>query len=208
MKVLGIAGSPRKDGNSTILLKEALKGAEERGAETELILLRDLKITPCEACWTCLKTGICKTEDVMQEMYPKLLAADGIIVASPTQFGSSSALCHLFFERCFCLARMKVEDGKPIHVQKTSLLEDKVGAAIVTGRRRGVQSALETLNYCLTILRIVLVYPGIAAYCQGLEQGAIEKEDKYAVTMSREMGGVVVKFIEKLKAAETLASKT
>lgn len=62
MKVLGIVGSPHKEGNTEILTSSVLKGAEEEGAETELIRLTELNINYCKACHRCLKEGICATD--------------------------------------------------------------------------------------------------------------------------------------------------
>ena len=66
MKILGIAGSPRRNGNTDLLLAEFLKGAASKGAEVKTIYLNDLKITPCQHCDSCFKAGKCKIQDDMQ----------------------------------------------------------------------------------------------------------------------------------------------
>ncbi len=198
MKVLGIAGSPRKNGNSTLLVTEALKSAQRRGAETELILLREKEITPCDGCWTCFKTHKCHIKDGMQEIYPKLQAADGIIIGSPTHIGNVSSICQAFLERSRCLTRMKQDGDVFVHAGKVSRLAGKVGGSIVTGRRRGVQGALDVLNFYLLLHRMVVTHAGVAGFCQSLEPGAIRDEDKYAVMMATELGKVVVSYIKKL----------
>jgi multimeric flavodoxin WrbA len=86
LKVLGIFGSPRKGGNTDLLLDQALKGATEAGAEVDSFRVSDLKITPCRGCHSCTKTGICVIKDDMQDIYPKLLAANIVILASPVYF--------------------------------------------------------------------------------------------------------------------------
>ena len=63
LRVLGISGSPRGKGNSDLLLREALKGAEAGGAETEYLALRELKLSPCVECNACYKTGVCRIQD-------------------------------------------------------------------------------------------------------------------------------------------------
>lgn len=83
IKCLGIAGSPRKGGNTEILLNEALTGAAEAGAETEIISLRHFRYAGCIGCDGCFKEGKCVVQDDMQQIYPKLLAADRIILAAP-----------------------------------------------------------------------------------------------------------------------------
>ena len=86
MKVLGIYGSPRKKGNSDILLDKALRGAESEGAEIEKVYTRDLDIEGCIECDGCDGTGECVLDDDMQDIYPSLLDADAIILSSPIFF--------------------------------------------------------------------------------------------------------------------------
>jgi len=80
---LGIAASPRRRGNTTILLEKALEGATRAGARTEVISLNNYKFSPCIACDGCYKEGKCVVQDDMQEIYEKLLTADRIILAAP-----------------------------------------------------------------------------------------------------------------------------
>lgn len=86
MRVLGIAGSPRREGNTDRLLAEVLKGAVSQGAEVKTIILNDLDITLCQHCDTCLKKGKCKYNDDMQMVYRELEQADRIVLASPLHF--------------------------------------------------------------------------------------------------------------------------
>ena len=84
MKIIGIVCSPRVGGNTEILMQEAMSGAEEVGAETELIFIRDKNIRPCDGCCSCEVSGKCHIDDDMQEIYEKLLDSDGIIISAPT----------------------------------------------------------------------------------------------------------------------------
>ena len=86
VKVLGIFGSPRRGGNTEILLEEALKGTEKEGAKVERLYLSNFTITPCIECHGCDRTGNCVVLDDMQKIYPKLLEADVVILASPIFF--------------------------------------------------------------------------------------------------------------------------
>ena len=99
MKVLGIFGSPRKGGNTDLLLEEALRGAEKEGARVERLRLRDFNITPCTECHGCDPTGECVVQDDMQEIYPKLLDADIIILASPIFFYGITAWAKALVDR-------------------------------------------------------------------------------------------------------------
>lgn len=103
MKVLGIMGSPRIKGNTDLLLEEAFKGAESRGAEAEKIVADRLEIAPCREYYGCLKDGNCVIRDDMDNIYPKLLEADVVIVASPMFFYSLSAQTKALIDRCQAL---------------------------------------------------------------------------------------------------------
>jgi multimeric flavodoxin WrbA len=86
LKVLGIAGSPRRGGNTDMLLAEFMKGASDKGAEVKMIVLNNQKITPCQHCDACLEKGVCKIKDDMQAIYDEFEQADIIVLASPIQF--------------------------------------------------------------------------------------------------------------------------
>jgi multimeric flavodoxin WrbA len=103
VQVLGIAGSPRRNGNTELLIREFMRGAEAGGHETELIILSELKISPCTSCGSCQKTGKCIMIDDMQPMHKKLLEADCIVFASPIYFGGVSAQLKAFIDRCQAL---------------------------------------------------------------------------------------------------------
>ncbi len=99
-KLVCIFGSPRNDGNSDILLNNAIKGAETSGVYVEKVIIRDLKIAPCNSCGGCREKGVCVIDDDMQRIYSKLVDADGIIVASPIYFMGVSAQLKAFIDRC------------------------------------------------------------------------------------------------------------
>ncbi len=103
MKVLGIYGSPRRGGNTELLLKEFLRGCTEAGAEVEEVFLRDLKISPCLEIYACQKTGECPIQDDMKPLYPKLVDADMVVVASPIFFFAVSAHSKAMIDRCQAL---------------------------------------------------------------------------------------------------------
>ena len=114
MKVLGVVCSPRKGGNTEILVSEALAGARSSGAETELWTVVGKRLEPCDACDTCInnKVGECHIQDDMQEFYPKVIAADGIIFGSPSFFGSMTAQAKTVIDRLYCLYNAYVLPGK------------------------------------------------------------------------------------------------
>ena len=130
MKVLGIMGSPRMQGNTDLLLDEALKGAESQQAQTEKIIADKLNITACKEYYACLKDGNCVIKDDMDDIYDKLLAADVIIVASPMFFYTVSAQLMVLISRCQALWARK-------YVLKNMDIPEKAGAFIAVGATRG-----------------------------------------------------------------------
>jgi multimeric flavodoxin WrbA len=102
-KVVIVMGSPRKRGNSATLAGQVAAGAEAAGAQVERFTLQDMDIRPCTACDACLKHPgpACVIQDDMQILYPKLEAADALVIASPIYWFTVSAQTKLFMDRCY-----------------------------------------------------------------------------------------------------------
>jgi multimeric flavodoxin WrbA len=100
MKVIAFSGSPRKDGNTDLLLGEAVKGAESSGISVKIFRLNLMDIRPCQNCGGCDKTGECIIKDDMDEIYREIRTADRIILASPIFFFSLSAQTKAMIDRC------------------------------------------------------------------------------------------------------------
>jgi len=100
MKAIGICGSPRSK-NTESIIKTVL---EATGLDYEMILLKDKNISPCQDCRRCHKDFMCKVDDEMQEIYPKLIDAEVIVLGSPTYFDNVSGIMKNFMDRClpFC----------------------------------------------------------------------------------------------------------
>lgn len=103
VKVLGIEGSPRKGGNSELLLDAFLEGARSKGARVEKLTISGLKIAPCDEGNICHKTGICRIKDDMQWIYDKLLNTDHLVIACPTFFMGPPAQLKCLIDRCQAL---------------------------------------------------------------------------------------------------------
>ena len=81
--VLGVAGSPRRGGNTETLLDEVLRGAMDEGAETEKVILAQSNVGPCRACNACSRTGICIQDDDMAAIIEKMKASRVWVLATP-----------------------------------------------------------------------------------------------------------------------------
>src|SRR5512135_3498611 len=108
MKILGIMGSPRKGGNTDILLDLALGEAERNGAVTNKIFLKDKSIAPCTGCMECTKTGECVIHDEMEDVYSGMLESDGIIWGTPVYFWSMSSHTKVAIDRTYALGFPKL----------------------------------------------------------------------------------------------------
>ncbi len=126
-RVLGIAGSPRRGGNTETLLDQFLAGAESAGAEIEKIVVARLEIAGCIACNGCWDDGHCIVQDDFQVVDAKLVAADVIALAAPLFFWSLPAQAKALVDRSQCQWARKF-------VVKAPLATTSAGHA----RRRGV----------------------------------------------------------------------
>lgn len=120
MNVIGISGTPRKKGNSELLLRFALKPFENNGWNVKIFLFSELEIKPCNACGSCKKTGICIINDDMHKIYDAFRWCNAIIISSPVYFLNVSAQLLALLDRHYA-----VDNEKP--------LEGKVGGAITVG---------------------------------------------------------------------------
>jgi len=187
MKILGIVCSPRKGGNTEILVKEALEAAREAGGETELILVADKNIAPCDGCGACEKDGTCKIKDDMQIIYQQLELADGVIFGTPVYFVNVSAQAKAIMDRTYAFLRA----GK---------LRGKVAAAIVVARRVGAAQVLSLLYAYFVGQRMIPAGGGIG---YGREKGEVRQgvggsPSLSAVEEARAVGRNVVRMVERL----------
>ncbi|HVN96082.1 MAG TPA: flavodoxin family protein [Syntrophorhabdaceae bacterium] len=98
-KVLGVVGSPRKKGNTNVLVARVLEGAHEAGAQTETVFLNEARIEECDGCHACWKTGTCKRKDDMNDLYPKIIGSDVIVFGTPVYWYGPTALMKGFIDR-------------------------------------------------------------------------------------------------------------
>ena len=146
MKTLGIHGSPRRGGNTEILLKEFLRGCQDAGAEVEEVFLRELKISPCLEIYACQKDGQCPIKDDMKPLYGKLIETDILVVSSPIFFYAVSAQLKAMIDRCQALWARKYLLKQPIGPGRTG----RKGVFLAVGGAKGAKNfdgALLTMKY-------------------------------------------------------------
>jgi len=187
MKILGIVCSPRKGGNTEILVTEALEGAREAGGETELVLVGDKNIAPCDGCGACHETGACKIKDDMQAIYDQLEQADGIILGTPVYFLNVSAQAKAVMDRTYAFLSSRK-------------LRGKVAAAIVAARRLGAGQVLSLLYPFFTVHRMIVAGGGVG---YGVEKGDVRQGVGGSPTLTaleeaRAVGRNVVRMVEQL----------
>ncbi len=151
-KILAIYGSPRRQGNTTLLLNHAVQGVLDTGAQVEKIVLRDLKMSPCLEIYGCKETGRCVIQDDFQNVYDQLLACHGLMLASPIFFYTVSAHTKILMDRCQSLWVKKYWIDKIPYGQRNPR---RKGLFISVGATRGkklFEGTLLTLKYFLDIL--------------------------------------------------------
>ncbi len=190
--LLALAPSPRRGGNSDLLLNQFTRAAEEAGWQVEILRINDLKIKPCQACDACAKDGRCIVQDDMQDVYPKMVESNALVVASPITFGSMNAQLKTFIDRFQCWWHAKY------NLQKPFIPDDAKhpGFFICVG-------ALKREQYCNNALEIVKVFfhninhklVGSIAFRGYDEKGEIA-EDKEAMQRVYEAGRDFIAGIE------------
>ena len=133
MKVLLVNGSPRANGNTSIALNEMIKVFEAEGVETKLVNLGNKNIRGCMACQNCFNSGRCVIDDVVNEVAPYFMEAEGFVIGAPVYFASPNGAALAFLDRLFYSTFTQDKTGK-------------VGAGVVVARRGGCSAAYDVLN--------------------------------------------------------------
>ena len=156
MKILGISGSPRKEGTTVAMLDEALKAAKDDGAEVELYSVAGKNIQGCIACRSCVEMGMCSQQDDMQELYVKMLEADGIIFGTPVYFWGMTAQAKAVMDRTFSLNFSKKG------------LDSKVAGVVTCAGSLGLASTLKDYSYYIIQKRMLSAFQ-VSCYAMGPE---------------------------------------
>jgi len=175
MRVLGIHGSPRKGGNTDVMLDAFLAGAQEAGAEVQRIYVRRLKIQGCLGCGGCDETGECVVDDGMSEVYPLLKGADRVVLASPIYFYGLTGSLKLLVDRsqaCFMGHQLAKQAGT--HVAGANGRGFLLSAGATRGKRL-FECAILTARYFFDALN--MDYAGELCFWQVDHKGDIRLQD-------------------------------
>ncbi|UCF90881.1 MAG: flavodoxin family protein [Desulfobacterales bacterium] len=190
MRVIAFNGSARKEGNTAILIDYALAELRHEGIETETFNLCGKEIHGCIACLKCFenKDKRCSVKnDVLNECIEKMLAADGMILGSPTYFTDVSTEMKALIDRAGFVAKANGD-----------MFRRKVGAAIVAVRRAGSIHVFSTINNFFLISQMIIPGSNYWNMGIGLERGDVEK-DKEGIGTMKLLGANMAWLLKKLK---------
>jgi multimeric flavodoxin WrbA len=154
-----------------------LEGAADAGADTEMIDLADLRVTPCTACEGCMLTGTCVYDDDVPALVTRMKEVDGIVFASPVYIDNVTGQMKLFFDRL----------ADAIHYQ---MLTGKYGCAVVTTYDSGGDEVVAYLNHVLNYLGVISV-GGMSVATQG-DAGAINRTEPEARALGKNLAGAIL----------------
>jgi len=189
MKVIGINGSPRKDGNTAMLIRYVFDELEKEGIETEFVQLGGEMIRGCAACYQCAQKKdeecIHKT-DATNDIIRKMVDADGIILGSPVYFSNVTSEMKALIDRAGLVAKVNGD-----------LLERKVGAAVVAVRRAGAIHVFNSLNHFFLINQMIIPGSSYWNLAIGRQKGEVA-DDAEGVRTMKDLGRNMAWLLQKI----------
>lgn len=182
MYVVAFNGSPRKNGNTEISLKNVLESLKDNGWETELIQVGGKNIKGCLACNKCFekRDGKCiQSKDIFNELMEKTERADAVIFGSPTYFADVTPELKALLDRAGYVA---IANGRS--------LKGKIGAAVTVDANSGAIHAFDTINHMFLMSQMIV--PGSISWNngRGYEKGEVEK-DEDGLSALKNLGEVI-----------------
>ena len=167
MKVVGFNGSPRKDGNTGILIRKVFHELEKEGIETELVQLSHKTIHGCIACYKCLdnKDQRCAVnDDAVNEYIEKITHAQGVVLGSPVYFMDVTPEMKALIDRVGFVSR-----------SNGGMFRNKVGSLVAAARRTGAMHTLDTMSHFFLSMEMIIVGRAIGF---GRDKGDVEKDEE------------------------------
>lgn len=186
MKVVGFNGSPRKGGNTALLLKEVLRELEQEGIDTELVEMSEKKIHGCIACQKCFenKNQRCAvSDDAANEYIEKILQAQGIVLGSPVYFMDITPEMKALVDRA---GFVSLANGR--------MFRNKVGAVVAAFRRSGAMHAIDSMNHLLLSQEFFIAGRAVGI---GREKGEVLKDEE-GLQLARTLGQRMAFLLKKL----------
>lgn len=175
MKVTAFNGSPRTEGNTSILINHVFKALNNEDIETELVQIGGKLVHGCIACYQCFssKDQRCAVgDDCINACIQKMLESDGIIIGSPTYFAALTPETKALIDRCGMVSRANGD-----------MLKRKAGAAIVAVRRGGAINVFDTINHFFTIGQMIIPGSNYWNIGSGRNIGDVEQDEEGITTM-------------------------
>lgn len=191
MKVIGINGSPRQNGNTSIIIRGIFQELEKNGIETELVQLGGRAIRGCTGCGACFKNknGLRAMQgDVVNSLIQKAAQADGIILGSPVYFADVTPEMKAFIERAGMVASAN-----------GNLFQHKAGTSVMAVRRGGAVQAFDTMNHFLHDMQMYLVGASYWNMVYGKEVGEV-RNDPEGMENMRVIGENMAWLLKKIHA--------
>lgn len=191
MKVVGINGSPRKDGNTAICISAVFAELNKHGVETELIQLGGNPVRGCMACYGCKKNqdkACVIKDDMINDCIGKMIEADGIILGTPVYFADVTTEIKALIDRAGFVAGAN-----------GNLFKRKVGAGVMAVRRGGAIHALDTMNHFFHLRQMIMVGASYWNMAYGLNIGDV-KEDAEGMENMRVLGENMAWLLQKINA--------
>ena len=188
MKVIAFNGSPRKDGNTSILINRVFTELKKEGIETETIQISEKALHGCIACYQCVKNKdqrCAVKNDAANEYIEKMLGADGIILGSPVYFNDLTPETKALIDRAGFVARAN-----------SRMFRDKVAAAVVAVRRTGATHTVDSINHFFLSGLFIIAGRAIGV---GLEKGTVEK-DAEGMELAKTLGQRMAWLLKRLRA--------
>lgn len=191
MKVVGISGSARNNGNTALIIGTVFDELRKEGIDTELIQLADVEIHPCRACFACSGKGNCVFHnDGFCDIFSRLIEADGIILGSPVYSADVSSKMKAFLDR-----------GGVVVATNPGLLKHKVGASVAAVRRGGGMTAVDTMNHFMLNKEMIIVGSTYWNMVYGKNIGDV-LEDSEGMANMRNLGQNIAVVLKRLNFKE------
>ncbi|MGB4439822.1 MAG: flavodoxin family protein [Sedimentibacter sp.] len=204
MKILGICSSPRLEGNTNYYLSTVLSEAKRLGADTEIISLAGRKISGCNGCYGCVEAKKCIIEDDFQEIFNKIVEADGLLLASPVYHSCITPELKCVLDRAGFSGRWaknEMKETKSSYDWKGSALSGKVVAPVTVARRAGQNFAFAEILLWASANDCIIVgntYWNVGVAGKG---GAVNAdEDEEGIGIMNRLAANMVNVIKKLNA--------